>query len=90
MVLGPIFVGMTAKKFTPKAVDAVLPFAPIAGVLSTVCLVGSAVAQVAAEPAGALPSLTPARCNHPWRCFPSLPTPLPLPPLTPPRVCWHR
>lgn len=46
VVLAPIFVGMTAKKLVPKAVDKVMPIAPIVGVLSTVMLVGSAVAQV--------------------------------------------
>jgi len=49
VVLAPILVGMTAKKFAPKQVDAVLPVAPILGVLSTVFLVGSAVSQVSSE-----------------------------------------
>lgn len=47
VVLAPIFVGMTANKFFPKAVKAVLPFAPVVGVVSTCLLVASAVAQVA-------------------------------------------
>lgn len=38
---------MTAKKFFPKAVAAILPFAPVVGVVSTCLLVASAVAQVA-------------------------------------------
>jgi len=46
VVLGPIFLGMTAKSYAPKAVDKVMPIAPVVGVLSTVMLVGSAVAQV--------------------------------------------
>jgi len=46
VVLGPIFVGMMANRFAPKKVEAVLPFAPLLGVLSTVFLVASAVGQV--------------------------------------------
>ena len=38
---------MTAKKFLPKFVDAILPLAPLVGVVSTCLLVASAVAQVA-------------------------------------------
>ena len=40
---------MTANKFFPKAVKAVLPFAPVVGVVSTCLLVASAVAQVAPQ-----------------------------------------
>lgn len=47
VVLVPILVGMTANKFFPKAVEKVLPFAPVVGVVSTCLLVASAVAQVA-------------------------------------------
>ena len=38
---------MTLNKFFPKVVKAVLPFAPVVGVVSTCLLVASAVAQVA-------------------------------------------
>jgi len=37
---------MTANKFFPKFVKAILPFAPVVGVASTCLLVASAVAQV--------------------------------------------
>jgi BASS family bile acid:Na+ symporter len=47
VVLAPIAVGMTANKFFPSLVKAVLPFAPVVGVVSTCLLVASAVAQVA-------------------------------------------
>jgi len=47
VVLAPIAVGMTTKKFFPKFVDKILPLAPIVGVVSTCLLVASAVAQVA-------------------------------------------
>jgi len=47
VVLAPIAIGMSANKFFPKLVKAILPFAPVVGVLSTCLLVGSAVAQVA-------------------------------------------
>lgn len=47
VVLVPIIVGMTANNFFPKFVKAILPFAPVVGVLSTCMLVGSSVAQVA-------------------------------------------
>ncbi|KAL3783421.1 hypothetical protein HJC23_002848 [Cyclotella cryptica] len=47
VVLAPIAIGMTANKFFPKLVKAVLPFAPVVGVVSTCLLVASAVAQVA-------------------------------------------
>ena len=43
----PILVGMTANKFAHKAVEKVLPFAPVVGVVSTCLLVASSVAQVA-------------------------------------------
>lgn len=39
---------MTANKFAPGLVKAILPFAPVVGVVSTCLLVASAVAQVAA------------------------------------------
>jgi hypothetical protein len=38
---------MTLKTFFPKIVKAMLPFAPVVGVVSTCLLVASAVAQVA-------------------------------------------
>lgn len=38
---------MSANKFFPKFVKAILPFAPVVGVVSTCLLVASAVAQVA-------------------------------------------
>lgn len=38
---------MTLNKFFPKVVKAILPFAPVVGVVSTCLLVASAVAQVA-------------------------------------------
>ncbi|KAL3763695.1 hypothetical protein ACHAW5_004847 [Stephanodiscus triporus] len=47
VVLAPIAVGMTLNKFFPKVVKAILPFAPVVGVVSTCLLVASAVAQVA-------------------------------------------
>lgn len=47
VVLAPIAVGMTTNKFFPKFVKAILPFAPVVGVVSTCLLVASAVAQVA-------------------------------------------
>lgn len=47
VVLAPIAVGMTLNKFFPKFVKAILPFAPVVGVVSTCLLVASAVAQVA-------------------------------------------
>jgi len=47
VVLAPIAIGMSANKFFPKLVKAVLPFAPVVGVVSTCLLVASAVAQVA-------------------------------------------
>jgi len=47
VVLAPIAIGMSANKFFPKFVKAILPFAPVVGVVSTCLLVASAVAQVA-------------------------------------------
>jgi BASS family bile acid:Na+ symporter len=47
VVLAPIVIGMSTNKFFPKFVEAILPFAPVVGVLSTCMLVASAVAQVA-------------------------------------------
>lgn len=47
VVLAPIAFGMTANKFFPKLIKAILPFAPVVGVVSTCLLVASAVAQVA-------------------------------------------
>jgi len=47
VVLAPIAVGMTMNKFLPNLVKAILPFAPVVGVVSTCLLVASAVAQVA-------------------------------------------
>lgn len=47
VVLAPIAVGMSLNKFFPKIVKAILPFAPVVGVVSTCLLVASAVAQVA-------------------------------------------
>ena len=47
VVLAPIAIGMTFNKFFPKFVKAILPFAPVVGVVSTCLLVASAVAQVA-------------------------------------------
>lgn len=38
---------MTANRFFPKVVNAILPFAPVVGVVATCLLVASAVAQVA-------------------------------------------
>lgn len=46
VVLAPIAVGMSLNKFAPKFVNAILPFAPVVGVVSTCLLVASAVAQV--------------------------------------------
>lgn len=47
VVLAPIAIGMTLNQFFPKLVKAILPFAPVVGVVSTCLLVASAVAQVA-------------------------------------------
>lgn len=47
VVLAPIAVGMTMNKYLPSFVSAILPFAPVVGVVSTCLLVASAVAQVA-------------------------------------------
>mmetsp|Transcript_16253 Transcript_16253/g.23141 ORF Transcript_16253/g.23141 Transcript_16253/m.23141 type:complete len:414 (+) Transcript_16253:110-1351(+) len=47
VVLAPIAIGMTTNQFFPKFVKAILPFAPVVGVVSTCLLVASAVAQVA-------------------------------------------
>lgn len=47
VVLGPIALGMFLNKNFPKFVKAILPFAPVVGVVSTCLLVASAVAQVA-------------------------------------------
>mmetsp|Transcript_20621 Transcript_20621/g.26582 ORF Transcript_20621/g.26582 Transcript_20621/m.26582 type:complete len:416 (-) Transcript_20621:84-1331(-) len=47
VVLAPIAIGMTANRFFPDAVEKILPFAPVVGVVSTCLLVASAVAQVA-------------------------------------------
>eukprot|EP00549_Striatella_unipunctata_P015840 CAMPEP_0118696616 /NCGR_PEP_ID=MMETSP0800-20121206/13959_1 /TAXON_ID=210618 ORGANISM="Striatella unipunctata, Strain CCMP2910" /NCGR_SAMPLE_ID=MMETSP0800 /ASSEMBLY_ACC=CAM_ASM_000638 /LENGTH=402 /DNA_ID=CAMNT_0006595775 /DNA_START=59 /DNA_END=1267 /DNA_ORIENTATION=+ len=47
VVLAPIAIGMSANKFLPGFVKAILPFAPVVGVVSTCLLVASAVAQVA-------------------------------------------
>lgn len=44
--MAPIAVGMTANKFFPKVVKAILPLSPVVGVVSTCLLVASAVAQV--------------------------------------------
>lgn len=46
VVLAPIAIGMTTNKFFPRFVKAILPFAPVVGVVSTCLLVASAVAQV--------------------------------------------
>lgn len=53
VVLAPIAIGMTANKFFPNFVKAILPFAPVVGVVSTCLLVASAVAQVAEPILGA-------------------------------------
>jgi len=47
VVLAPIAIGMSMNKFLPNFVKAILPFAPVVGVVSTCLLVASAVAQVA-------------------------------------------
>jgi BASS family bile acid:Na+ symporter len=46
--LFPIVIGMTTNRFFPKFVKAILPFAPVVGVVSTCLLVASSVAQVSA------------------------------------------
>lgn len=46
-MLAPIAFGMTLNKYFPRFVKAILPFAPVVGVVSTCLLVASAVAQVA-------------------------------------------
>merc|ERR1712071_465773 len=46
VVLAPIALGMTTKKYFPNFVRKILPLAPLVGVISTCLLVASAVAQV--------------------------------------------
>lgn len=46
-MLAPIAIGMSLNKYFPNFVKAILPFAPVVGVVSTCLLVASAVAQVA-------------------------------------------
>lgn len=46
VVLAPIALGMTTKKYFPNFVKKILPLAPLVGVISTCLLVASAVAQV--------------------------------------------
>merc|ERR1711862_95067 len=41
VVLAPIAVGMPTKKYFPSFVEAILPFAPVVGVISTCLLVAS-------------------------------------------------
>eukprot|EP00555_Chaetoceros_dichaeta_P002690 CAMPEP_0198250396 /NCGR_PEP_ID=MMETSP1447-20131203/1608_1 /TAXON_ID=420782 /ORGANISM="Chaetoceros dichaeta, Strain CCMP1751" /LENGTH=417 /DNA_ID=CAMNT_0043935229 /DNA_START=195 /DNA_END=1448 /DNA_ORIENTATION=+ len=53
VVLAPIAIGMSTNKFFPKFVKAILPFAPVVGVVSTCLLVASAVAQVSDQILGA-------------------------------------
>ena len=48
VVLLPIVLGMGANYKFPKTVKKIEPFSPIVGVLSTILLVGSAVAQCSA------------------------------------------
>eukprot|EP00638_Chattonella_subsalsa_P008098 CAMPEP_0117762862 /NCGR_PEP_ID=MMETSP0947-20121206/18243_1 /TAXON_ID=44440 /ORGANISM="Chattonella subsalsa, Strain CCMP2191" /LENGTH=347 /DNA_ID=CAMNT_0005584355 /DNA_START=173 /DNA_END=1216 /DNA_ORIENTATION=- len=47
VVLAPIITGMTLNKYANKAVTAFLPLSPVIGVISTILLVSSAVAQCA-------------------------------------------
>jgi BASS family bile acid:Na+ symporter len=49
VVLAPIVLGMTANKFLPKVVSAILPITPVIGVASTCLLVASAIAQCASS-----------------------------------------
>eukprot|EP00190_Bangiopsis_sp_CCMP1999_P005450 CAMPEP_0198731930 /NCGR_PEP_ID=MMETSP1475-20131203/32921_1 /TAXON_ID= ORGANISM="Unidentified sp., Strain CCMP1999" /NCGR_SAMPLE_ID=MMETSP1475 /ASSEMBLY_ACC=CAM_ASM_001111 /LENGTH=412 /DNA_ID=CAMNT_0044494957 /DNA_START=190 /DNA_END=1429 /DNA_ORIENTATION=- len=49
VVLLPIAVGMLLNRFANRAVKLVLPFSPVVGVISTVLLVGSSVAQCASS-----------------------------------------
>jgi bile acid:Na+ symporter, BASS family len=53
VVLLPILVGMTVNQKFPAAVQAVLPFSPILGILLTCLLVGSSVAASAGQILGA-------------------------------------
>ena len=62
VVLAPIAIGMTTNKFFPKFVKAILPFAPVVGVVSTCLLVASAVAQVAEPILNAGLSLQVRKC----------------------------
>lgn len=64
VVLAPIAIGMTANKFFPKLVKAILPFAPVVGVVSTCLLVASAVAQVADPIMNAGIGLQVSCCHH--------------------------
>jgi len=45
VVLAPIAIGMLANKYMHKQVEAVLPFSPVVGMVSTCLLVASAVGQ---------------------------------------------
>jgi len=47
VVLAPIFLGVGVNTLMPKFAKAVTPFTPVVGVISTLILVGSAVAKVA-------------------------------------------
>lgn len=53
VVLGPIAAGMLFNKYAHKTVEKIEPFAPIVGVISTILLVSSSVAQVAEPILGA-------------------------------------
>jgi BASS family bile acid:Na+ symporter len=53
VVLAPLAVGMTLKKYVPNLVKLILPLAPLVGVFATCLLVSSAVAQVADSILGA-------------------------------------
>lgn len=71
VVLAPIAIGMATNKFFPNFVKAILPFAPVVGVVSTCLLVASAVAQVA-EPilnAGISLQVRSIRANSGNSCY---------------------
>eukprot|EP00913_Durusdinium_trenchii_P000469 g429.t1 len=53
VVLAPIFLGVGFNTLVPKFCEAVTPFTPVVGVISTVLLVGASVAKCAAPIKGA-------------------------------------
>lgn len=63
VVLAPIFLGVGFNTLVPKFCEAVTPFTPVVGVISTVLLVGASVAKCAAPIKGAGIPLQIACCS---------------------------